>query len=198
MSPIPVTLVGATGLTGTTTLQSLLQSSTPFSIRTIARRPIPSTTPPNKPETTHSQTTVPDLFGVPKSPEKIVEDGGIWVSCLGTTRAAAGGVDEQQKLDLGLNKDLAKKAKEQGAKGIILVSSAGTSSTSKFPYGRMKGQLNDEVRAMGFESCVILRPAMLLGARTESRPAEYIAQNVFRGFRAIGLPMGSLAIDAEE
>lgn len=40
------------------------------------------------------------------------------MSCLGTTRAKAGGTAEQEKLDLGLNKDLATRAKKDGASTV--------------------------------------------------------------------------------
>jgi hypothetical protein len=33
------------------------------------------------------------------------------------------------------------------------------------PYMKMKGQLEDAVKGMGFERCVILQPGMLLGHR---------------------------------
>lgn len=39
----------------------------------------------------------------------------MYVSCLGTTRAGAGGFEQQKKIDLDLNRDLAKKAREDGA-----------------------------------------------------------------------------------
>lgn len=47
-----------------------------------------------------------------------MQQGGIYVSCLGTTRADAGGTAEQEKVDLGLNKDLATRAKKDGASTV--------------------------------------------------------------------------------
>jgi uncharacterized protein YbjT (DUF2867 family) len=46
---------------------------------------------------------------------------------------------------------------------MILVSAAGSSSSSMFAYPKMKGELEDAVKGMGFEHCVILQPGMLLG-----------------------------------
>jgi hypothetical protein len=51
---------------------------------------------------------------------------------------------------------------------MILVSSGGSSSSSMMPYMKMKGQLEDAVKGMGFERCVILQPGMLLGHRCVS------------------------------
>ena len=118
-SPIPVTLIGATGLTGSATLHSLLSSSvTPFTITTIARKAI-EPTPASNSSTTFSHTIVSDLFDVPKL-NTVAEKDGVYVSCLGTTRAGAGGLEQQEKLDLGLNTDLAKKAKADGASNVSL------------------------------------------------------------------------------
>lgn len=116
MSPLPITLVGATGLTGSATLHALLQTKTvPFSITTIARKPI-QPGQASHPETRFSHNLVSDLFTAPSG--KVAEKGAVYISCLGTTRATAGGIEAQEKLDLGLNRDLAKKAKEDGAKGV--------------------------------------------------------------------------------
>ena len=109
--PTAVTLVGATGLTGSSTLTALLGSTDPFAIRTIARKVIPVQTARNN-ATTFTHTLVEDMFSAPQS--AVGEQGGVYISCLGTTRAAAGGVEKQEKIDLVLNRDLAKRAKEDG------------------------------------------------------------------------------------
>lgn len=62
----------------------------------------------------------------------------------------------------------------------------------------MKGKLEDAVKEMDFEHCIILRPGLLLGARNETRGPEYATQVLFKGFRGVGLPMGKMCIDAEE
>ena len=51
---------------------------------------------------------------------------------LATTRAAAGGFDEQYKLEHELNTELAKAAKEAGIKTYVLTSSAGAQSKFLF------------------------------------------------------------------
>ncbi|ORX38001.1 hypothetical protein BD324DRAFT_624111 [Kockovaella imperatae] len=194
-TPTPVTLIGATGLTGSATLQSLLRSSHPFAITTIARKAIPSQTASST-QTTFTHTIVSDLFDAPNSP--VGTSGGVYVSCLGTTRAQAGSLKEQEKIDVHLNRDLAKRAKADGCDTLILVSSAGTSADSYFPYGRMKGTLENLVKEMDFKSCVILRPGLLMGSRQDSRLAERTTQLLFRGLGSIGLPMGKLSAEATD
>ncbi|OCF31241.1 endoplasmic reticulum protein [Kwoniella heveanensis BCC8398] len=198
--PTPVTLVGATGLTGSRSLSSILASSHPFNLTVLTRRSLPaeSAPPPANNSTTLQTRLYTDLFDAPTDGQKIAEQGGVYVSCLGTTRANAGGTAQQEKVDLHLNRDLAKRAKDDGASTMILVSTSGASSASRMFYPRIKGELEDAVKEMGFEHAVILRPAALLGPRNESRPAEYIMQSTFRGLRKLGLPLTSLCIDAED
>ena len=181
--PIQVTLLGATGLTGSKALEAFVKSKkTPFAITTIARKAIEAQQAGNS-QTTFTHKLVPNMFDAPK--ETVGTSGGVYVSCLGTTRAAAGGLEAQEKIDLVLNRDLATKAKADGAKTVrpsfstmsveieiawhsyqlILVSSGGASATSRFPYPKMKGQLEEDVKALKFDHCIILRPGMLLGQR---------------------------------
>jgi hypothetical protein len=62
----------------------------------------------------------------------------------------------------------------------------------------MKGELEDEFKALSFEHTVILRPGLLMGERNELRTAEWATQKLFRGLGAVGLPMKSMMIEAHE
>lgn len=81
---------------------------------------------------------------------------------------------------------LARAAKAGGARTYVLVSSAGADARSALFYARMKGELEDAVRALGFAHCVILRPGLLVGDRAESRPAEWVIRQVAKGVGALG------------
>ncbi|KAK4686805.1 hypothetical protein P7C73_g3319, partial [Tremellales sp. Uapishka_1] len=196
---IPVTLVGATGLTGSATLLSLLSSASPFTITALTRRAISAPVQPANASTTYANRVIEDLFTAPSGP--VGSSNGVYISCLGTTRAAEG-LEKQIQTDLVLNRDLAKKAKADGSDVLILVSSRGASSASYFAYPKMKGELEDDVKAMGFRKCIILQPGMLLGDRS-NRPkskgaAEAVGQRLFKGLRSIGAPVGSICVDGSE
>lgn len=45
-------------------------------------------------------------------------------------------------------------------------------------YPKMKGELEESVKELGFDTTVILRPGLLLGDRSESRPAEWAIRKV--------------------
>lgn len=96
----------------------------------------------------------------------------MFLSGLGTTKKDAGGLENQRKIDYQLNFDLAKAAKDAGVKTYVLISSTGADSKSWFPYTQMKGQLEDDVIALGFERTVISRPGLIVGDRESKRLGE--------------------------
>lgn len=109
----------------------------------------------------------------------------IFFSALGTTRRQAGSFDAQRKIDYDLNLALAKAAKETGVKVYVLISSAGTTKTSPFPYGKMKAELEEAVSELGFDHTVILRPGLLVGTREDSRPGEAAARYVAKALGSL-------------
>jgi len=102
----------------------------------------------------------------------------IFFSALATTRGAAGGFDNQYKLEHDLNIELAKAAKEAGSKVYVLISSAGASNKSRFGYMKMKGEIEEDIKALGFEHTVIVQPGLIAGRRQESRPAEAVMRQM--------------------
>ena len=58
----------------------------------------------------------------------------------------------------------------------------GANSKSKIFYSRVKGLLEESLEDIGFEEFHILRPSLLLGKRTETRPAEYISKLILDPF----------------
>ncbi|NXA34152.1 HTAI2 Oxidoreductase, partial [Eudromia elegans] len=95
--------------------------------------------------------------------------------CLGTTRAKAGAAGFV-RVDRDYVARAAELAHAGGCKHFVLQSSGGANERSGFLYLRVKGEVENLVQAVGFDRCTIIRPAVLLCARQESRPAEWIAQ----------------------
>jgi uncharacterized protein YbjT (DUF2867 family) len=125
---LPVTLVGSTGLTGSATLQALLHSPSSLSFTALSRKPISTTSSSPSaalsPTVTFLNRQLADLKDAIDAKESLVGNGGVYVSCLGTTRGTAGSLAKQKEVDLDLNRDLAKRAKQDGAStvGFILSS----------------------------------------------------------------------------
>jgi uncharacterized protein YbjT (DUF2867 family) len=102
----------------------------------------------------------------------------IFISALGTTRSAAGGFQQQYKLEHGVNVELARAARDAGTRVYVLISSGGADKNSIFPYTRMKGEIEEDIKALGFEHTVLLQPGLIAGKREESRPLEAVLRFV--------------------
>jgi uncharacterized protein YbjT (DUF2867 family) len=59
------------------------------------------------------------------------------------------------------------------------VSALGAAAASRVFYNRVKGEVEDMIKAMGFRSVTIVRPSILLGPRPEFRLGEAIAKRLF-------------------
>lgn len=91
-------------------------------------------------------------------------------------------------MDYDLNLSLAKAAKESGVKVYVLISSAGVSTSSIFPYSKMKAELEEAVKELGFPHTVLVKPGLLVGKRKDTRLTEAILRTVANGMGAISKP----------
>lgn len=178
-----VALVGATGLVGSQILTTLLSHSSITSVHSLSRRLPTSTSPKLQPlvssETAEWSTQLSSITPPPS----------IFFSALGTTRGAAGSFEAQRLIDYDLNLALAKAAKASGVKVYVLISTGGANPHSMLGYSKMKGELEEAVKALDFEHTIILRPGLLVGDRQESRPAEFVVRKIagFAGALSNGL-----------
>ena len=101
------------------------------------------------------------------------------ICCLGTTLKQAGSKAAQEKIDLRLPLTLAALAKRQGVKHFLCISAMGANSHSPFFYNRLKGQLEEGLTMMGFESLTLVRPSLLLGKHKDKRFGEELMQKLF-------------------
>lgn len=95
-------------------------------------------------------------------PSQYPKSADLLISSLGTSRARAGGLENQRKIDYDLNLELAKAAKAAGTKTYVLISTASANSSSMAPYLKMKGELEEAVKALDFDHCLIVRPGLLV------------------------------------
>ncbi|KAL4885640.1 hypothetical protein BJY04DRAFT_180133 [Aspergillus karnatakaensis] len=175
-----VALLGSTGMVGTHILTTLLSSPSVSRIDTISRRtPAPASTAPQAKLTTFVSD---DTSKWASQLSSLTPPPSLFISSFATTRGAAGGFENQYKIEHDLNIELAKAAKEAGTKVYVLISSSGASTASNFAYPRMKGEIEEHVKELGFERTVILRPGLISGTREESRPMEAAARFVAGAF----------------
>ncbi|PKS05004.1 hypothetical protein jhhlp_008370 [Lomentospora prolificans] len=182
--------VGVTGLVGSHILKTLLAHPAFSSVHAYSRKPLPSTSPKLCAITNTDSSAWPSSFP---------QNSRIFFSALGTTKAQAGGFENQRKIDYDLNLDLAKAAKDAGVETYVLISSGRADANSGFPYLRMKGELEEAVKELGFKHTVILTPGLIVGQREDSRPVEAVARTIasFLGSISGGMLKNSWAQDAD-
>lgn len=157
---------------GSHILSTLLSHPSITSVHSLSRRQPASTSPKLQPLVSTETSQWPTQLSA------ITPPPSIFFSALGTTRGAAGSFEAQRKIDYDLNLALAQAAKASGVKVYILISTANATPTSHFAYTKMKGELEEAVKALDFEHTVILRPGLLVGERQESRPAEFLVRKI--------------------
>lgn len=160
------TIFGCTGAIGSNILTTLLADPAFSAITTISRRlPAAATGDEKNSKLTATQDANTDNWSPWLSALQPRPD--VVFNAVGTTRAAAGGIDKQWPIDHDLPIATAKAAKAAGIGTFVFISSAGTRGLlSKFvPYSKMKIGVEDAVKECEFEQAIILRPGMILGPR---------------------------------
>ncbi|KAL9034076.1 MAG: hypothetical protein Q9214_007212 [Letrouitia sp. 1 TL-2023] len=172
-----VALVGCTGLVGSQILAALQGVSQKPTIHAVARRELPSPPPPPtvKAVVEADSSKWPGLFNGLTPPPKA------FFSALGTTRGQAGSFEAQRAIDYDLNLSLARAAKESGVETYVLISSAGVSTASPFPYPKMKAELEEAIKGLDFPHTVIVKPGLLVGKRSDTRLAEATLRYIAKG-----------------
>ncbi len=96
------------------------------------------------------------------------------ICTLGTTRGKAGSAQAFRNVDLTYVANFAQWGKTLGVQHFAVISAMGANPRSSTLYMRTKGEMEDLIKAMGFESTIIVRPSMLTGPRKERRIAEWV------------------------
>ena len=166
-----VALLGATGLVGRYTLDLLAADPHFTRVVVIARRK------PGEAMAPRVEAHLVDLERLEERPDLFAVDQVI--CALGTTIRAVGGSRERfSEVDLGIPLTAARVARQQGVRHFLLVSAMGANAQSRIFYNRVKGELEDSLRTIGFRSVTILRPSLLLGERPELRLGEEIGKRL--------------------
>jgi len=155
-------LVGATGLVGQSVLRLALEDSRVDRVVALTRRRLAP----------HARLDNPlvDFDNLPETAPWWPVDAV--VCTLGTTMRAAGSQAVFRRVDLAYPHAVARLARLHGARSFALNSAVGADPHSRIFYNRVKGEAEQALRACGFPSLTIVRPALLGGERAERRPAE--------------------------
>ena len=166
-----------TGAVGSKILDGLISTEAFSSVKTVSRRAPTAQSPKLEAVVETDSSKWGGLISTLNPKPSVV------FNAVGTTRAAAGGIQNQWKIDHDLCIENAKAAKEAGVKTYVYISSAGTRGlvASYLPYSKMKVGVEDAIKALDFDQAVIVKPGMILGQREQSRAVEGMAQTLVRG-----------------
>lgn len=166
-------LAGTTGLIGSQLLDLLLKHDAYSSVVAISRKPL---------AVTHPKLTnmVCELAEIPTTLQTVKADDVF--CCLGTTMRKAKTKEAFRAVDYDAPLALAHVAKQNEASKYLLVSALGANKNSSIFYNQVKGEVEEAISKVGFESYHILQPSLLTGPRQEQRAGEGAAQTFYKIF----------------
>ncbi|MEN4902194.1 NAD-dependent dehydratase [Luteimonas sp. TWI1437] len=158
-------LVGATGLVGRHVLTQALADPRVAAVIAPVRRNVPG----------HRKLQSPQVDF-----DRLPDDAPWWhvdavICTLGTTIRAAGSQAAFRRVDHDYPLDIARRVQAHGARAFALNSALGADAASRVFYNRVKGELERDLAAVGFDSLTFVRPGLIGGARDELRLGERVA-----------------------
>jgi uncharacterized protein YbjT (DUF2867 family) len=196
LTPQHILLAGATGLTGEHLLDRLLSEPTVARVLAPTRRPLAAHA--------HLDNPVGELAELLPQLAGRVDTA---FCCLGSTIKQAGSQEAFRAIDHDLVLAFARRARELGARHLLVVSALGAAPNSSVFYNRVKGETEQALKAMDWPQLTIVRPSLLLGARREFRLGERLAAPLlrwlpgkYRGIEACALAraLWRLALEEED
>ncbi len=184
-------LAGAGGLVGRELQQLLVASSHYSAVYSLLRRAsVGATTSAKLRELVVSFDDLPVL--------PACED--VFVA-LGTTIKVAGSEAAFRRVDHDYVVAVARAARAAGATRLGIVSALGADPNSRVFYNRVKGEVQDTVVNLGYESVVIAQPSLLIGDREAlgqpTRAGEVWARRLLGPVAAL-IPAGIRPVSARD
>lgn len=173
-----VWIAGGSGLVGAELLRLLLEEDAFTTVVAVGRRTLPIEHA--KLEQATVDFLAPHAFDPLRAPT-------VAMATLGTTIKKAGSREAFRAVDHEAVLAFARAARAAKASSFLHVTSLGADPAARGFYARVKGEVEQAVAELGFDSVYALRPSILDGDRTESRPLEELG--VLFG-RALGPVLG--------
>ena len=159
-------VAGASGLVGGRVLRLLLEDPAYSRVTVLARRELPLSHKKLE-QRIASFDRLAQIADFPRVHDVFC--------CLGTTMKQAGSPDAFRKVDFTYVVELARVAVRHRASQFLVVTAVGANPQSRILYSRVKGEAEEALRRLQFESLQIFRPSLIVGARAQSRPVERAA-----------------------
>jgi uncharacterized protein YbjT (DUF2867 family) len=166
-------VIGANGFTGRKLTKRLLDDSLFSKVYVLVRQSLEI----DHPKLVECITNFNQL-----NDNSIPLDVEILYCCLGTTIRKAKLKRNFRRVDFEYTTQLAQIAKRKGVSAFHLISSIGANPNSVFFYQKVKGEVEQFLIGLKFDSLVIYRPSVIYGGRKEFRLFESFAAWISRNF----------------
>ena len=178
MKKLSAIVIGATGATGQELVKLLLKDSNFIKVKIFVRR---------NPSIQNVKLHTHEIdFSRLNNYKKLIR-GDVLFSALGTTLNQAGSKKEQYLVDYAYQYQFAKIASENKIPCYSLVSTVGANKSSHFFYPRTKGELEEEIKKLGFKKIYIFQPPFLIRQPNLIRPGEKKVLKILKVLNKVGL-----------
>ena len=185
-------LAGATGLIGRVLLNRLLAAVEYRRVTVLVRRP-----PGDIDAHRKLDIRTVDFAKLP-TPFPAVDD--VYIA-LGTTIKTAGSQEAFRQVDFDYVVGIADAARQAGATRLAVVSALGANAHSHVFYNRVKGEMQQAIDGLGYQTLVIAQPSLLVGDRAALgqpvRNTEVLVARLLRPVMGF-VPKGVRPIDADD
>jgi uncharacterized protein YbjT (DUF2867 family) len=195
-APAMVLIAGATGLVGKELLALLLASPACREVHSLVRKPSSlkhAKLQSHVVDFAELGTASAQALSLPALDEVYI--------CLGTTIKVAGSQAAFRAVDFDAVLAVARAGIARGATKIGVISAMGASSSSGVFYSRVKGEMEEAVAKLGYQSVSIARPSFLAGDREalqqNTRSGEKIALVAMTMFSSL-IPKNYQAVQASD
>jgi len=182
-----ILIIGASGQVGQAMLQLALHNADILKVVAPSRRPLPA----------HAKLENPIIDF-----DKLPEDAAWWkadfaLCALGTTLRQAKSKAGFYRVDHDYVLTIAQLTHRAGTPTFGLVSSLGANPASRIFYLRVKGETEQDIAVLGFDSLTIARPSLLIAGPRSERPLEGIGLFIGKHMAAL-LPRRYRAVPTQQ
>ena len=171
-------VLGSTGLIGQQVVKQLLEDDHYDKVTAVTRREWPYQ---------HPKLKVANIdFDQLSQYEEVFAADDIYC-CLGTTMANAGSKEAFYQVDHDYIVGAAREGRKNNAQQFLVISSMGADPKSFLFYNKVKGETEEDLKALSYPSLHIFQPSFLDGDRKEQRAGEKFGIRITKFINQLGL-----------